>query len=161
MPESKRSLFPLLTANAIARMKEKRRVHRLNRRAIRNGKSLGDAIGMKDMGIHLVRVRPGDQTTEYHTHYCDEEFLFILSGHGVAEIGNRKIKVGPGDFMGFVAGSPPHMMTNPFKKNLVYLMGGTRKPFDVSEYPRVRKRSYKFAGKRHTVEYDDIEESQR
>lgn len=161
MPETKRTPFPLLKASAIAAMKEKRRVHRLNRRAIRNGKSLGDAVGMKDIGIHLVRIKPGDQTTEYHTHYCEEEFLFILSGHGVAEIGNRKTQVGPGDFMGFVASSLPHTMSNPFTKDLVYLMGGTRKPFDVSEYPRVRMRAYKFAGKRHTVRYKDARESKR
>lgn len=60
--------------------------------------------------------------------------------------------------MGFVAQSVPHTMSNPFKDDLVYLMGGTRKPFDVSEYPRIRKRAYKFAGKRHTVDYDDVEE---
>lgn len=158
MPTTRKSPFPLLKASTIAAMKEVRRVHRLNRRAVRNGKSLGDAVGMKDMGIHLVRIRPGDQTTEYHTHYCDEEFLFILAGRGVAEIGKRKVEVGADDFMGFTAGSPPHMMSNPFKTDLVYLMGGTRKPFDVSEYPRARVRSYKFAGKRNTVKYKDIRE---
>lgn len=158
MPSTKRTPFPLLKASAIAAMKEVRRVHRLNRGAVRNTKSLGDAIGMKDMGIHLVRIKPGALTTEYHTHYCNEEFIYILSGNGIAEIGNRKVKVGPGDFMGFVASSLPHTMSNPSKRDLVYLLGGTRKRFDVTEYPRARLRAYKFAGKRHTVKFNDVKE---
>lgn len=155
---AKRKPFPLLTAAAIARMDEIRRVHVLNKRAIRHGKSLGDAVGMRDLGLHLVRIAPGDASTEYHTHYCDEEFVYILSGRGVAEIGTRKVKVGPGDFMGFTANSLPHAMTNPYREDLVYLMGGTRKAIDISEYPRSKKRAYKFDGKRHTVKFKDVEE---
>jgi uncharacterized cupin superfamily protein len=155
---AKRKPFPLLTAAAIARMEEIRRVHVLNKRAIRHGKSLGDAVGMRDLGLHLVRIAPGDASTEYHTHYCDEEFVYILSGRGVAEIGTRKVKVGPGDFMGFTANSLPHAMTNPYREDLVYLMGGTRKAIDISEYPRSKKRAYKFDGKRHTVKFKDVEE---
>ena len=158
MPAIQKTPFPLLTASAIKAMNERRFAHRLNVRAVRNGKSLGDAVGMNDVGIHLVRIAPGDLTTEYHTHYCNEEFIYILSGQGVAEIGSRKIKVGPGDFMGFVAESLPHTMSNPFKQDLIYLLGGTRKPFDVTEYPRARKRAYKFAGKRHSVKFGDVKD---
>jgi uncharacterized cupin superfamily protein len=156
MPTTKKPPFPLLKASVIESMQEIRRVHRLNPRAVRNGKSLGDAVGMTDMGIHLVRIKSGDETTEFHTHYCEEEFLFILSGRGVAEIGKRKLKVGAGDFMGFTAGSLPHAMSNPHKEDLVYLMGGTRRPIDVSDYPRVGIRAYRFAGKRNTVKFKDI-----
>ena len=157
MPISKKP-FPLLKASAIESMKELRRAHRLNPRAIRSGKSLGDAVGMKDMGIHLVRISPGDQTTEYHTHYFEEEFLYILSGRGIAEIGKRKVTVGPGDFMGFVTESLPHTMSKPYTEDLVYLMSGTRKPFDVSEYPRAKIRSFRFAGRRNGVKFKDIKE---
>jgi uncharacterized cupin superfamily protein len=158
MPAAKRNRFPLLTSAMIAKMDEIRRVHVLNKRAIRHARSLGDAVGMRDMGIHLVRIAPGDESTEYHTHYCDEEFVYILSGRGIAEIGSRKIKIGAGDFMGFTAKSLPHGMRNPYKEDLVYLMGGTRKPIDISEYPRSRKRAYKFDGKRHTVKFKDVKE---
>jgi len=156
MPATKRKPSPLLKASAIAAMKAERRVHVLNPRAVRNQKSLGDAVGMKDLGIHLVTVKPGNDTTEYHTHYCDEEFVYILAGRGIADIGGRKVKVGPGDFMGFTAQSLPHGMSNPCAEDLVYLVGGTRKPFDVSEYPRAGKRAYKFSGLRHTVDFDDV-----
>lgn len=153
MQAKKRRLHPLVKAAAIAKMEPVKRVHRLNARAVRHGIALGDLVGMTDMGIHLVRIKPGNQTTEFHTHYCDEEFLYILSGRGVAEIGDKTFTVGAGDFMGFSAKSPPHSMANPFEEDLVYLMGGTRKAFDVSEYPRAKKRTYKFCGERHTVLY--------
>ena len=156
MPATSQKPSPLLTADAIAAMEEVRRVHVLNARAVRNQKSLGDAVGMKELGIHLVRVEPGDESTEYHTHYCDEEFVYILAGRGVAEIGDTKVEVGPGDFMGFATRSPPHTMTNTGSEDLVYLVGGTRKASDVSEYPRAQKRAYKFAGERHTVDYGDV-----
>ena len=157
MPKKKRHVHPLLKAATIAKMKSVKRVHRLNARAVRHGIALGDQVGMTDMGIHLVRIKPGDQTTEYHTHYCDEEFLYILSGRGIAEIGDKTFTVGSGDFMGFSTKSLPHSMANPFREDLVYLMGGTRKPFDVSEYPRVKKRTYKFCGERHTVLYQNVQ----
>lgn len=158
MPAIKKKPFPLLTAAAIEKMPETRRVHRLNKGAIRHGKSLGDALGMEKLGFHVVRIAPGDESTEYHTHYCDEEFVYILAGRGVAEIGGRKIKVGAGDFMGFATQSPPHTLTNPYQEDLVYLMGGTRNAIDISEYPRSRVRTYKFAGKRHTVRFKDVKE---
>ena len=159
MSKTKSKPFPLLTASAIAKLKEQRFVHRLNPRAVRHGKSLGDTVGMQELGIHHIRIAPGDETTEYHTHYCDEEFVYILSGHGLAEIGGRKVRVGPGDFMGFTAKSLPHTMSNPYREDLVYLMGGTRKSIDISEYPRRRKRTYKFDGRRHTVKFKDVKES--
>jgi uncharacterized cupin superfamily protein len=159
MPKAKRNVHPLLAAAAIAGMPEIRRVHPLNKRAVRREKALSDAVGMRDIGIHLVRVAPGDESTELHTHYCDEEFLYILAGRGIARIGTREYEVGPGDFMGFAAKSPPHAMSNPHRTDLVYLMGGTRKPVDISEYPRSRMRAYKFEGKRHLVAFDDVDES--
>lgn len=151
--------FPLLTAAAIEKMAVERRRHFVNRKALRLNKSLGDAVGMQEMGVHLVRIKQGDDSTEFHTHYCDEEFVYVLSGRGIAEIGKRKIRVGAGDFMGFTAKSLPHGMTNPYKEDLVYLLGGTRKPIDITEYPRSRKRGYKFDGRRHLIKFADVDET--
>jgi uncharacterized cupin superfamily protein len=153
--------FPLLTAQAIAAMAEDRHPHRFNPKAVRNSKSLGDSTGMNQMGIHLVRIAPGGESTEFHTHMCDEEFVYILSGRGMADIGDERIEVGAGDFMGFAARSLPHTMTNPFEQDLVYLMGGTRKSYDITDYPRAGKRSYKFDGDRDNVEREHIQEMRK
>ena len=141
----------LLTAAAIAALPEHARQHAFNPNGVRHTKSLGDACGLKRIGVHLVRLEAGRESTEYHRHVHDEEWIYILSGRGMAEIGGRKSEVNAGDFMGFVAGSAPHTMANPFKEDLVYLVGGTRHAYDVVDYPRRGIRSYKYDGKRDNV----------
>lgn len=136
----------LLPAAAIRRMREDKFVHFLNPGAVRYTRSLGDACGLETIGVHLVRLKPGDDSTEYHFHHQDEEWVYVLSGRGVAEIGGKKYKIGAGDFMGFIAGSKPHAMRNPFKTDLVYLVGGNRGPTDVCDYPRIGKRRYRMNG---------------
>lgn len=136
----------LHTAAKISRMKEHRFVHFLNPDAIRYTRSLGDAAGLQTIGVHLVRLKRGDASTEYHFHHQDEEWVYVLSGRGIAEIGTKKTRIGAGDFMGFVAGSLPHAMRNPYRIDLVYLVGGNRWPLDVCDYPRINKRRYRMDG---------------
>jgi uncharacterized cupin superfamily protein len=111
---------------------------------------------MNQVGVHLVRVQPGAETSVLHYHYHEEEFLYVLSGKGIAEIGEQEYEVGPGDFMGFTAPSLPHTMRNPFDQDLVYLMAGQRKEFDVVELPRLKQRLYKHSGLRQLVNADDV-----
>lgn len=136
----------LHTATSIRRMKEDKFVHFLNPGAVRYTRSLGDAAGLTTIGVHMVRLKQGDESTEYHFHHQDEEWVYILSGRGIAEIGGRKYKIGAGDFMGFTAPSQPHGMTNPYKADLVYLVGGNRWALDVCDYPRIQKRRYRMNG---------------
>lgn len=148
---------PLLRAAQIEAIAEETRVHALDRGVIRHNRSLGDAVGLQSLGVHLVRLRPGHISTVYHFHHHDEEWIYILSGHGVAEIGEEALEVGPGDFMGFVAGSVPHLLRNPHEEPLVYLVGGNRLPFDICDYPRLRKRRYRIDGKSEFVDWDLLE----
>jgi uncharacterized cupin superfamily protein len=148
--------FPLLSAEAIAPMAEQARQHAFNPNGVRHTRALSDALGLKQIGVHLVRLEPGRESTEYHAHQHDEEWVYILSGRGMTEIGGRKAEVKAGDFMGFVAGSLPHTMTNPFSADLVYLVGGTRHAYDVVDYPRRGVRSYKYDGKRDDVETKNL-----
>ena len=55
-----------LSAKQIAAMESVRRVHNLNPNAIRTDKSLGDQAGLKNIGIHLISIAPGDKSTEFH-----------------------------------------------------------------------------------------------
>ncbi|MBD1875933.1 cupin domain-containing protein [Nodosilinea sp. FACHB-131] len=146
---------PLLTAAAIAALPESTFVHPLNPRAIRHGRSLGDAVGFEHIGVHLVRVEPGHDSTQYHVHQAEEEFIYILSGRGLAEIGDETVEVSPGDFMGFAAGGLAHSLSNPFTEDLVYLVGGMRLEFDICDYSRVNTRMYRRGDQR---EYVDLAE---
>ena len=147
----------LLTAEQVRNLPEKRFVHQLNPGAIRLTRSLGDATGLVSLGVHLVRLTQGVESTEYHFHHQDEEWIYVLSGRGTAVIGGEEHAVQPGDFMGFVAGSAPHTLRNPHAEDLVYLVGGNRLPFDVCDYPRLRKRRYRVNGEAEYVDWDKLE----
>lgn len=132
----------LLTADAIAALPSQTKVHRLNPNAVRNTKSLGDAVGLTHMGVHLVTILPGRDTTEYHRHWYEEEFLYVLSGHGTADIDGQLHPVGAGDFMGFGRSAAAHSLSNTSTEPLVCLVGGQRLENDVCDYPRKNKRLY-------------------
>jgi uncharacterized cupin superfamily protein len=70
----------------------------------------------------------------------EEEWVYILAGRGLADIDGKEYEVGPGDFMGFPAPGIAHLLRNPFKEDLVYLMGGEAVPLDVLDYPTLGKR---------------------
>jgi len=141
----------LLAAAAIAAMPEAVFVHPLNTNAVRHSKALAAATGCIHLGVHWVRVQPGHDSTEYHRHRGEEEFIYILSGRGIADIGGDRGEVGPGDFMGFPPDSPPHALHNPFATDLIYLMGGTNLDYDVCDYPKQGVRLYR-VGDRRTYE---------
>jgi uncharacterized cupin superfamily protein len=56
-----------LPAEKIATVEGVRRVHTLNPAAIRMDKSLGDEVGLKNMGIHLITIAPGEVDRVSHT----------------------------------------------------------------------------------------------
>lgn len=158
MKMTKQNSIPhLLKASDIEAMQEKVKVHELNPQAVRHTKSLSDAVGMMQLGIHLVRVEPGKETTQFHFHHREEEFIYIISGKGIAEIGEEQFEVEAGDFMGFTAPSLPHCMKNPFEVDLVYLMGGERRSSDVCDYPRLQKRLFRVNGDRKLVDWEHLQ----
>jgi uncharacterized cupin superfamily protein len=137
-----------MTAAEIAALPERVAVHPLNPRAVRHTKALAAAVGCIHLGVHWVRVEPGQDSTAYHRHCAEEEFIYILSGRGMATIGGESMEIGPGDFMGFPPNSPPHKMSNPFEADLVYLMGGTNLDYDLCEYPEAGQRLYRVGDRR-------------
>ncbi len=149
---------PLLRAKDIQKLSEQVRVHQFNKDAIRHTRSLGDLVGMTSIGVHLVRVEPGKQSTQFHTHLVDEEFVYILSGQGIAEIGEENFTIQAGDFMGFTSNSLPHNMINTSTEDLVYLMCGNRSDIDICDYPRIKRRMYRISGHKEYVDWDNLKE---
>ncbi len=141
-----------LSAQQIASMKAVHRVHQLNSGAIRDDKSLGDEAGLKNIGIHLITIAPGDKSTEFHTHKYEDEAIYVLAGHGTEVIGNETHKIGPGDFIGLPAGGPAHETVNDGGEPLVCLVIGQRLAQDVVDYPRRGKRLYRNSGQRDMID---------
>jgi uncharacterized cupin superfamily protein len=146
-----------LSAEKIAAMEGVRRVHTLNPAAIRMDKSLGDEVGLKNIGIHLISIAPGDKSTEFHTHRYEDEAIYVLSGRGTEIMGETKQKIGPGDFIGFPAAGDAHETINDGTEPLVCLVIGQRLSQDVVDYPRRGKRLYRNSGQRDMVDYENLE----
>jgi uncharacterized cupin superfamily protein len=145
-----------LTAAEIAALPERRHQHQFNPNGIRMTRTLGSAAGLERVGVHLVRLEPGRESTQHHWHDADEEFIYILAGRAIACIDDARVEVGPGDFMGFTAPSPAHSLENPFGEDVVYLVGGERNAVDLVHYPRIERTLIKSHGRRRWVDWRDI-----
>lgn len=150
-----------LSAKTIAAMEGVRRVHSLNPAAIRTNKSLGDEVGLKNLGIHLISIAPGDKSTEFHAHRYEEEAMYVLSGRGTAVIGESTQIIGPGDFIGFSTNGVAHETINDGTEPLICLVVGQRLQQDVVDYPRKGKRLYRNSGERNMVDHADIDTTNR
>lgn len=100
---------------------------------------LSDRVGMKRAQLSLARVPPGKESFVPHGHLIQEEFLFILDGHGLAQIGGQDVAVGPGDYLGFPTDGTTHHLINIGETDLVYLMGGERSQVEVSHFSTLGK----------------------
>jgi uncharacterized cupin superfamily protein len=104
------------------------------------GTRLSSLVGLSRLGVSRVRVPPGKESFVYHSHYREEEWIYVLSGRGVAEIDGEKFEVTVGDFIGFAAPQVAHHLRNPYDEDLVYLMGGEALDVDIADFPRLGKR---------------------
>lgn len=114
--------------------------HPWNEQSEIQGTMLGRALGLRRTGVNFARIAPGKESFVYHTHFTEEEWIYILSGRGVARIDDVEYDVGPGDFMAFPTPSVAHHLKNPFKEDLVYLMGGENHDTEVSDFPDLNRR---------------------
>jgi len=131
-------------------------VHQHNPGAVRMTNCLTDDLGFQDMGVHLVHIEPGKSSSEHHFHEEDEEFIYVLSGIAVSHIGEEQYNVGAGDFMAFPKNSPAHHMQNTGTEDVVYLVGGTRAPIDICNYPRKGLRQYRVHGRREFLKDEQL-----
>ena len=143
----------LIRAAAIAQLPEFPLRHPLNPASEIHLRSLSALAGLQRLGLHIGRVPPGRESFVYHYHHYEEEFVYIISGRGVAEIGDDTYEVGPGDVMMFTAPSVGHHLRNPFAEDLVYLMGGENRPIEIGEFPRHGKRAiFEKAGNAYIID---------
>jgi len=149
MTDSKPSL---LKASDIAAISEFEFHHPLNSNSEVYLRSLSRATNMNRIGVTLARIPPGKESFIYHTHSNEEEWIYILSGRGIAEIGDAEYEVAAGDFMGFGLPQQPHHLRNPFDEELVYLVGGEKANLDMGMFPRHGKRAIRDGNQAYLVD---------
>ncbi|HAZ45107.1 MAG TPA: cupin [Cyanobacteria bacterium UBA11369] len=99
-------------------------------------KRLGDAAGLKNFGVNLVKLEPGSCSALRHWHNNQDEFIYILSGEVtlVTNAGEQILK--PGMAAGFPAGEADgHHLINRSNGIVEYLEVGDRTPNDSVTYP--------------------------
>lgn len=107
------------------------------------GYQMAKATGLKRVGVNLARIPPGKDAFPYHSHWQEEEWVYILEGRGVARIDGADYEVAAGDFMAFPAPGVAHSLRNPFEHELVYLMGGESRELDVADFPELGRRMFR------------------
>jgi uncharacterized cupin superfamily protein len=146
----------LLKAEQIRSQPEYEARHPLNPDSLAYFRSLSVPAGLERMGFHLGRLPSGKEPNEYHSHHYEEEFYYVVSGRGVILMDGVEHEIGPGDFMAFPSPSVPHVLRNPFPEDLVYLVGGERREFELADFPRHGKVLIKDRDIAYMVERDAL-----
>jgi uncharacterized cupin superfamily protein len=93
----------------------------------REWQSLGDAAGLTQFGVNLMRLRPGAVSSARHWHEREDEFVYMIEGELVLVEDQGETIVKPGDAAGFRAGVPNgHHLVNRTDRDAVFLVVGTR-----------------------------------
>jgi uncharacterized cupin superfamily protein len=129
--------------------------HPWNPASLMRGTQLGRSVGLKRTGVNFIRVPPGRESYVYHSHRFEEEWLYILSGTGVALIDGQEFAVAAGDFMGFPTPSVAHLLRNTGAEDLVYLSGGENREFEVAEFPTLKRRMVRMGEQVDVYDADD------
>jgi uncharacterized cupin superfamily protein len=104
---------------------------------------LGDAAGLTQFGVNLLRLVPGAWSSQRHWHTHEDEFVYVLDGEVVLITGEGEETLGAGDCAGFKGGVPDgHHLVNRGQRDALVLEVGTRHPGgDTAEYPDIDLRA--------------------
>jgi uncharacterized cupin superfamily protein len=103
--------------------------------------SLGDAGGLTDFGVNLMRLPPGAWSSQRHWHSAEDEFIYIVSGEVALITDEGETILREGDCAAFAKGSPNgHHLVNKSQSVAVVLEAGTRSPDDVCTYSDIDMR---------------------
>ena len=98
---------------------------------------LGDAAGLTQFGVNLLRLPPGAWSAQRHWHVGEDEFVWVLAGEVVLVTDAGEEVLQPGDCAGFKAGDENgHCLQNRSGADATVLEIGTRVPGgDTAYYP--------------------------
>ncbi len=115
----------------------------------REKQALGNALGLNQFGVNLVRLPPGAASAQRHWHTDEDEFIYILDGMATLVTEGGKQTLTAGMAAGFPAGvEDGHHLLNESDADVRYLEVGTRAPKDFCKYPDVDLLGKRAAGQR-------------
>ena len=96
---------------------------------------LGDAAGLTQFGVNLLRLPPGAWSSQRHWHTSGDEFVYVLSGEVVLLTDGGEEVLRAGDAAGFTArDANGHCLQNRSDREARVLEIGTRVPGDTAYY---------------------------
>lgn len=94
---------------------------------------LGNAGALSDFGVNLMRLPPGNWSSQRHWHSHEDEFVYVLAGELVLVEDGGETVLRAGDCAAFPKGSGNgHHMINRSGATAVYLEVGSRHPADLT-----------------------------
>ena len=98
---------------------------------------VGGKIGAHQLGYNITIIPPGKKSYPFHNHHISEEMFLILEGTGLLRFGKNKYPLKKNDIVACPTGdrSVAHQIINDGNTDLKYLALGTKKPYDICEYP--------------------------
>ncbi|MBV9812808.1 MAG: cupin domain-containing protein, partial [Acetobacteraceae bacterium] len=98
-------------------------------------KRLGDAAGLSQFGVNLLRLPPGAWSSQRHWQTREDEFVHVLAGEVVLVTDAGAETLRAGDSAGFPAGEPNgHHFQNRSDADALLLEIGTRAADDMAFY---------------------------
>jgi uncharacterized cupin superfamily protein len=90
---------------------------------------LGDAAGLTQFGVNLLRLPPGAWSSQRHWHATQDEFVYVLAGQVVLATNEGEEMLAAGDCAGFRAGEDNghHLMNRGAGEALVLEIGSRAK----------------------------------
>lgn len=104
----------------------------------RSSLRLGEAGGLTQFGVNIVRLEPGALSSLRHWHLNEDEFVMVTSGECVLvqDAGETVMRVG--DCAAFPAGQPDgHQFINRTDTVATFLVVGTKARTEVATYSDV------------------------
>jgi uncharacterized cupin superfamily protein len=105
---------------------------------LRERKRLGDAAGLTQFGVNLLRIAPGAWSSQRHWHTAEDEFVYVLAGELVLVTEDGEQTLRAGDCAGFKAGvANGHHLQNRSGADVLVLEVGGRNAGDGVFYPDI------------------------
>jgi uncharacterized cupin superfamily protein len=101
----------------------------------RDRKALGDAAGLTQFGVNLLRLPPGEWSSQRHWHSAEDEFVYVVAGEVTLVTDDGEEVLHAGDCAAFKAGDANgHHLQNRSDHDVLLLEVGSRDPSDGAVY---------------------------
>jgi uncharacterized cupin superfamily protein len=104
----------------------------------RERRRLGDAAGLTQFGVNLLRLPPGAWSSQRHWHLLADELIYVVEGEVVMVSTAGEEVLRAGDAAGFKAGDADgHHLQNRSLRDALVIEIGTRSNEDGAHYPDI------------------------